>query len=83
MSFHNFADDNTLPSFAKIVNNLVSSLESESYCTINRFRDNSMILNPGKFEAILLDKIINEKYDNYFPPQLIAYGASYSTQHVL
>ena len=42
-----------------------------------------MILNPGKFEAILLDKIINEKYDNYFPPQLIAYGASYSTQHVL
>ena len=56
VSVHNFADDNTLTSFARTVKNLVSILESESNCTINWFRDNSMIVNPNKFQAILLDK---------------------------
>ena len=56
VSVHNFADDNTLSSFARTVKNLVSILESESSCAINWFRDNSMIVNPDKFQAILLDK---------------------------
>ena len=56
VSVHNFADDNTLSSFARTVKNLVSILESESNCAINWFRDNSMIVNPDKFQAILLDK---------------------------
>ena len=50
---HNFADDNILSSFARTVNNLVSLLESESGCGINWFRDNSMIVNPNKFQVIL------------------------------
>ena len=53
---HNFAGDNTLSSFARTVNNLVSILESESDCDINSFRDNGMTVNPDKFQAILLDK---------------------------
>ena len=53
---HNFADNNTLSSFARTVKNLVSILESESSCAINWFRDNSMIVNPDKFQVILLDK---------------------------
>ena len=56
MSAHNFADDNTLSSFARTVKNLISILESESSCAINWFRDNSMIINHDKFQAILLDK---------------------------
>ena len=57
MSVHNFADDNALSSFARAVKNLVSILESKSGCAINWFRDNNiMIVNPGKFQAILLDK---------------------------
>ena len=56
VSVHNFADDNTSSSFAKTKNNLVSILESESDCAINWFIDNSMIVNPDKFQAILLDK---------------------------
>ena len=55
VSAHNFADENTL-SFARTVKNLVSILESESSCAINWFRDNSMIVNRDKFQAILLDK---------------------------
>ena len=45
-----------MPNFARAVNNLISILESESGCAINWFRDNSMIVNPDKFQAILLDK---------------------------
>ena len=62
MSVHSFPNDNALPSFAKTVNHLVSSLKSESGCTINGFRDMSMIVNPGKFQAILLDKRNSDLY---------------------
>ena len=41
---------------AKTVNNLVNILEFESGCAINWYRDNSTIVNPEKFQAILLDK---------------------------
>ena len=64
MSVHNFADDNILSSFARTVNNLVSILESESGCATNCFRDNSMIVNPDKFEVILLDKRNSDLYLN-------------------
>ena len=55
-SAHNFADDNTLSSFAKTIENLISILESESEIAINWFKDNHMIVNPGKFQAIIFDK---------------------------
>ena len=53
---HNFADDNTLPSFAKTIENLISILESESEIAINWFKNNHMIANPGKFQDIIFDK---------------------------
>ena len=55
-SAHNFADDNTLLSFAKAIENLISILESESKIAINWFKDNHMIVNPGKFQATIIDK---------------------------
>ena len=64
VSVHSFADDNTLSSFARTVNNLVSILEFESGCAINWSRDNSMIVNPDKFQAILLDKRNSDLYLN-------------------
>ena len=60
---HNFADDNTLSSFAKTMENLISILESESDLAINWFKDNHMIVNPGKFQAIIIDKH-KESYTN-------------------
>ena len=56
VSVHNFANDNTLLSFAKNVNNLVSILKSDSGYAINCFRDNSVIVNRDKFQASSLDK---------------------------
>ena len=53
---HNFADDNTLSCFAKTIENLISILELESEIAINSFKSNNMIVNPGKFEAIIFNK---------------------------
>ena len=53
---HNFADDNTLTTFAQNVQNLISVLESESNIAIDWFKINKMIVNPGKFQSIIIDK---------------------------
>ena len=53
---HNFADDNVLSSFAKTIENLIGILESASEIAINWFKSNHMIVNPGKFQAIIFDK---------------------------
>ena len=55
-SAHNFADDNTLSSFAKTIENLITILEPESEIAINWFKDNHMIVNPCKVQAIIFDK---------------------------
>ena len=53
---HNFADGNTLTTFAQNVRNLTSVLESESNIAIDWFKTNKMIVNPGKFQSIIIDK---------------------------
>ena len=55
-SVHNFADDNTLCSFAKTLRGLVTILQSECETAINWLHNNKMIVNPDKFQVILLDK---------------------------
>ena len=47
-SAHNFADDNTLSSFVKAIEKLISILESGCEVAINWFKNNHMIVNPGK-----------------------------------
>ena len=53
---HSFADDNTLSAFANNLQNLIHLLESEYSVATKWFKDNKMIINPGKFQAIILDK---------------------------
>ena len=52
---HNFADDNMLTAFANSIQNLIHLLESESCMAIKWFKENKMIVSPGKFQAIILD----------------------------
>ena len=47
---HNFADDNTLSSFAKYATLLVEILMAESHNTIKWFCKNKMIVNAEKFK---------------------------------
>ena len=55
-SVHNFADDNTLCSFAKTLKGLINILQSECQTAINWLHNNKMIVNTDKFQVILLDK---------------------------
>ena len=51
-----YADDNTLPASAKTVTELKNTLLSESKVIIHLFKNNKMLVNPEKFQAIILDK---------------------------
>ena len=53
---HNFADDNTLACFSKTIQELIGSLTYECKVGLNCFNENKMIVNPGKFQAIIIDK---------------------------
>ena len=56
LSFYNFGDDNTLSAFAATVSGLIKILESESEVAIDWFKKNKMVVNPDKFQAIILVK---------------------------
>ena len=56
VSLHNFADDNTLSAFAETILELIDILQSGSEIVIDWFKNNKMIVNPDKVQAILLDK---------------------------
>ena len=53
---YNFADDNTISVIAKNRDALLKTLKSESEIAINWFKNNSMIVNPDKFQLMLLHK---------------------------
>ena len=55
-SSHNYADDNTFTSFGKTLEDLIKKLEHECEVALAWFRNNKMMVNPNKFEAILLNK---------------------------
>ena len=52
----NFGDDNTLASFASILEELLPLLESECEAAIDWLHNNKMIVNPDKFQVILFNK---------------------------
>ena len=55
-SRYSFADNDTLFALATTVSRLIKSLESKSEVAIDWFNRNKMVLNPDKFQAIILDK---------------------------
>ena len=60
---YNFKDDNPLSAIAKNDKELKTTLQSELGVVINWFKNNKMIVNPEKFQAIILykQKLSNEK----------------------
>ena len=53
---HNFADDNTISCVSSSLNGLISELKKEGNIATQWFGDNSMIVNPRKFQAIIIDR---------------------------
>ena len=52
----NFANDNTISAAENTIEKLISTLEKDSQATIAWFKTNEMIVNPGKFQAIVVKK---------------------------
>ena len=52
----NFADDNTITAAERTIENLLSTLETESQAAIEWFKLNEMIVNPEKFQVIVVKK---------------------------
>ena len=55
-SVHSFADDNTLSMFEETIQDLIARLETVTNIVIEWFQNNKMIVNSGKFHAIIIDK---------------------------
>ena len=61
----NFTDDNTISAAEKTIENLISILEEENQAAIEWFKINKMIVNPDKFQAIIIKK--NSKMKDSYP----------------
>ena len=55
-SLYGFADDNSLSAKSKKIENLKQKLTQESTIALQWLKDNQMLANPSKFQAILLTK---------------------------
>jgi retron-type reverse transcriptase len=51
---YNYADDNTISTHADSIEELISILQTESEIAIGWFDENEMIVNPDKFQAIII-----------------------------
>ena len=58
----NFADDNIISCVSSSLNELISELEKEGNIATQSIRDNSMNVNPEKFQAIIMDRK-NQKFN--------------------
>ena len=53
---HNFADDNTITLTCNTLTRLLKTLVQEPELAVSWFKQNEMIVNADKFQAILLNK---------------------------
>ena len=53
---HNFADDNTITSLSGTLSQLIKDLQGEANKATDWFEMDNMIVNPEKFQAIIIDK---------------------------
>ena len=55
-SLYNFPDDNTITVFEKDIALLKEILQNEAEIAAQWFKDNFMIVNPGKFQALIINR---------------------------
>ena len=55
---HNFADDNTSTAVSGQLADLTKTLETEGELSVGWFKKNEMVVNSGKFQAVILGKKI-------------------------
>ena len=55
-ALHNFADDNTITATCNTLTGLLKTFDEESESAVSWFKQNEMIVNADKFQAIILNK---------------------------
>ena len=89
---HDFVDDNTIAVTCKNLNDLLRTLEKESESELDWFKNSSMIANPDKFQAIIMNKrmvnqithklrIYNNEISRTKSVKLL--GIEFDNQHIL
>ena len=78
---YNFADDNTILTTADNIDHLLQTLKHESELTVKWFTDNQMVVNPDKFQAMILQNSKNSK--NYEPAKLEIGRAEIETKNAV
>ena len=63
--FANFADDNTICTARKELNELISLLEKEGEVAFKWSSDNDMIVNPKRFQAIIVNRHNRSNHNCY------------------
>ena len=76
---HNFADDSTVSGIADLLQTLLEVFTVEANTAIAWFQLNDMIVNPGKFKAILLQK--NKRNTSEYP--VVLTGHEIKTQEYI
>ena len=77
----NFADYNTISTTADNIDQLLLTLKHESELAVKWFTDNQMIVNPDKFQAMVLQNSRNLK--NYEPVKLKIGSAKIETKNTV
>ena len=62
--FEKVADENTIATFSNIVDDLITDLQKESGNALDWFRSNEMVVNPDKFQYIIINRL--GKLKNYY-----------------
>ena len=52
---NNYSDDNSISAYQNTINELIKVLENESNIAIDWFKSNQMLVNPDKFQAIIVN----------------------------
>ena len=66
-SLYNFVHENTITAFEKDITLLKETLQNEAEIAIQWFKDNFMIVNPGKFQAMIINRFgkMENKHEMY------------------
>ena len=78
---YNFADGNTILTTADNIDHLLQTLKHESELAVKWFTDNQMVVNPDKFQAMILQNSKNSK--NYEPAKLEIGRAEIETKNTV
>ena len=76
-----FADGNTILTTADNIDHLLQTLKHESELAVKWFTDNQMVVNPDKFQAMILQNSKNSK--NYEPAKLEIGRAEIETKNAV